>query len=269
METALFKRTLKSRTERISLYFVTDLHIGHINHDHKKLEKIKKIIKNDKDAMVIIGGDNVDGRMPDHKFFELDNLDPSIKLNKFISNCYQRFEDFVSDLAPKVIGIHIGNHELKVNKCFPYVENICNKFNCAYLGYRALSILAIDSKNKSLIKNFRIFSTHGSGGGRKSGAKINRIEEEMMSTSCDIYLQGHNHFLSYVPSVIQMPVRTCDKVIIHERPIAFVNGGSFLKSYQEGNYNYSEKNSYRPQVTGCVKLIIDCNNFKIDGKIIT
>lgn len=270
MQTALFDHRLKQWNDPIHLWCLGDLHFGHINHDYDKLKYVKKEIMKDPYAIVIITGDNVDGRMPDHKYFDLEQVDPQIKMNKFMANCYEAFEDFVSDLAPKVVGIHIGNHELKVNRVFAYVENICSTVNCEYLGYRALSILS--TKNSPSGKSqmaYRIFSTHGSGGGRKSGSKVNRIEDEALSSQCDIYIQGHTHFLSCINGVTHTPQLSEGRVFIRERPQIFVNTGSFLKSYKEGTYNYAEKNSYKPQPTGCVMLEILPVPDKIRGHIIT
>jgi hypothetical protein len=264
MQKALFNVRISKWNDPVHLYCIGDFHIGHINHDYEKLQEIKDMIMSDPYAQVLIMGDNVDGRMPDHKFFELENVDPTIKLSKFIANCYKRFEDFIIDISPKCLGTHCGNHELKVNSVAPYIENICERRQCAFLGYRALSILKIESSCHKANRTYRIFSTHGSGGGRKSGSKINRIEDEAQSSRCDIFIQGHNHLRSFTDGIVHEPVLHRRGISIIERPQAFINSGSFLKSYQVDNYNYSEKASYKPQPTGGIKLIIDPvkNTFK-------
>jgi len=255
MEAHFVEKLLSRSTEDIHLYVLTDFHIGHINHDEKKFNEAIRIIREDPLAMVLILGDIADKRDYKHKFFDPDQQAPIARKN-FIWECYKLFKKKIKPIKDKIIGMHCGNHDMSGTDTH-YIEEICADLGIKYLGYRAITVLRIRLKGKGdCNRAFTIFSSHGSGGGRNNGSKVNRIEQEALSTEADIYLQGHNHFLNHTYGVIHSAVLYGSRVSIVEKPKLFVNCGSFLKSYQEGNYTYSEKASYRPQPTGYIKITI-------------
>jgi len=256
MELHYIEIPLKTSTEDVVIYALSDTHIGHINHDEKKFDAAINEIKANPRAKVLIMGDIADKRDYKHKFFDPDQQAPIARKN-FIYQCYKLFKNKIKPIKNQIIGMHCGNHDMSGSDTH-YVEEICADLNIKYLGYRAITILRTHHKNCCRAKtSFTIFSTHGSGGGRNNGSKINRIEQEALSTEADIYMQGHNHFLNHTQGIVHKPVLYNGVVRIHEKQKLFVNCGSFLKSYQEGNYTYSEKASYRPQPTGYVKITIN------------
>ena len=240
----------------VNLYFLGDTHIGHINHDSDKFKEHIELIKQDKNGIVMFMGDIADGRNPDHKFFDYEQVDTKHPMKGFLNDCYKDFKKTILPIKHQIIGIHCGNHDIESRFRHPYVEELCSELKIKYLGYRALTKLAITTVHVNQRNNYEyvIFSCHGSGGGRKIGAKINRIEEEQSSNEADIYVQGHNHTLSFHSSITNYLCTSSKFPRLLERERYFINAGCYLKSYQEGNYSYSEKHSYKPQKTGCVKL---------------
>lgn len=243
-----------SHTE-FNIYFLGDFHIGHVNSDENKLEKHLKQIEKEKHSYCFIMGDIADKREPDHKYFDPAQLSKNYSLKHFVNNCYKRFKGLIKPISKKIIGIHVGNHDL-CGSSNHWIEEICADFNVPYLGYRALTQLLPTLKNSNPTGPMNIFTTHGSGGGRKSGAKINRIEDEAVSTIADIYAQGHTHYLSYTERLQHYAQKYGGSLNLKEKELFFINTGSYLKSYTQGNYCYSEKASYPPQPTGCVKMTL-------------
>lgn len=251
---------LKSTGDPVNIYFIGDTHIGHTNFDSEKYYKHIDILAHDPYGHAFFMGDAADGRQPDHKYFDFEQCSDKYPIKSFMKNCYAEFEKSIKHIKHKIIGIHDGNHDKDIKFGFPYIEDICDRLGVKYLGYRALTILSMKPgvKSHAGCRGYTFFTTHGSGGGRKMGAKINRIEDEAQSCDADIYAQGHNHALSFTNGIKHgIYLNKKNEPIIVEREQYFINTGSYLQSYRQGNYSYSEKHSYKPQITGCIRLCIE------------
>jgi len=248
---------LKKTTDPVHLYCLGDFHIGHVNSDKNKLWDHIRIIEKDPYALALITGDNVDGRSPRHKHFDEEQLDPSFQFKNFIPECWKYFKNLVKPIKNKLIGIHDGNHCKPDQYGNPYLQEICADLRIPYMGYRAHTWLKVFHRSDTHTYSYRIFSHHGHAGGRKSGSKINALEDLTCGIDADIYVAGHSHYGSFTDSVVER--LTLDKLgklhIIYDKKI-YVNSRSYLKSYQVGNHSYGEKFAFKPQTTGCQKIII-------------
>jgi predicted phosphodiesterase len=252
----VFREVTRRYQDPINLYMMGDEHIGHPNHDEKKHKEAIKLITDDPFALVILMGDCVDNREPDHKHFDFEQRSDKYPMKSFIKDCYNDYKSRIEPIKDKILLFHKGNHDFSQKFGFPHVETICEDLGIRFGGYRAFTLLRIQSNSGGPFA-IRIFSTHGTGGGRsKKGSKINRIEDEAISSDCDIYCQGHTHVLSESETITQEPIIHNGKMSIKERERYFFNTGCYLMSYKDGNYSYSEKSSYQPQKTGCVMLQI-------------
>lgn len=271
IETNYHKIEIIRTCDSIHLHFIGDTHKGLVNHDEKKFDSLIANIEKDPQAYWFFMGDMCDNRRPDHKFYDPETSDFKLTKkehnNNFIYSCYKEMKKRLIRIKSKCLGIHEGNHDLGNKYGHPYVLDMCELLKVPYLGYRALSVVTISHPTcTASSQTYKIFTTHGSGGGRKTGAKINRIEDEAMSTDADIYAQGHTHLLSIHEGIKHAASRVVDGAFkIIERPQIFINTGSFLKSYVEGSPNYSEKFSFKPQPTGSAMLKIEARKNKITG----
>jgi calcineurin-like phosphoesterase family protein len=266
-----------SQIKTRNLYFIGDFHIGHKNCDIEKILKHVEMIKKDPAGLVFIMGDLADGRDPDHKFFDYDQVDKQFFGKSFAGKCYSFFyNNIMLPIKDKIVGIHRGNHDKDSEKfAHGFVQEMCQEEDVKYLDYRAMTI--INSQNHSSHKHrqsYTIFSHHGCSGGRKIGARFNRIEDVMTGVVADIYAQGHTHLLGVLPTLRhRVSIRYADNsrkrgVALREDTIWLANCGGYLKSYQPGNFSYPEKSAYNPLVTGCAKIELDFWDRSANGCVI-
>jgi hypothetical protein len=104
-------------------------------------------------------------------------------------------------------------------------------------------------------KQMFIYAHHGFGGGRKSGGKVNRLEDAAISfPDCQIYLMGHVHDkAAWIKPALHVAEQT-DKVIQKFR--AFGITGTFKKTYQQDAMGYGEKMMYPSTALGVISFSI-------------
>lgn len=97
---------------------------------------------------------------------------------------------------------------------------------------------------------YAIYGKHGAGGGRRPGAKANRLEDMMMVVDADIYLHSHTH----LPFIMKKAFYRCDyrnrKITKVEK--LFVNTNAFLDFG-----GYGEEKGYSPLSTQYPKIILN------------
>jgi hypothetical protein len=104
-------------------------------------------------------------------------------------------------------------------------------------------------------RQFVIYAHHGAGGGRKKGAKVNRMTDHTTTFPlCDMYLMGHVHDrIAWVDPLLDISPRS-DKII--ERWRAFGITGTFKRTYQQGGMGYGEKQMYPATALGVISFTV-------------
>jgi len=248
-----------SRNLWIKLIPLGDIHLGNTGCDLKKLKEQINYIKEKKDCYWVGMGDYVDSINYSDKRF-----DPTTVAEPFIShlsNCIPlQIETLAKLLAPikdKCLGLLRGNHEEKIR--------LQHHYDIIYEMRKVLGLDIPDLKDAAIMRLrfnalrggsyiFDIFVTHGNVGGRKGGAKVNRLEDMIGYMDADIYLMGHSHIkvtesrsVLYVDNNLNLKYR--------KRVLACT--GCFLNGYTKGIPSYVEKWNYPPTSTGCIKLMIN------------
>ena len=124
---------------------------------------------------------------------------------------------------------------------------LADKLDVSYFGIEVLLKIKLGlsrSKNDRQLY-YTLYATHGWGGGRTRGAKVNNLERLSHIVLCDNYCMAHVHAQVSFPSMIYTPERQCDSVV--ERTMCFVNSGSFLKR----GSGYAVAKGYSPTVMDC------------------
>jgi len=120
------------------------------------------------------------------------------------------------------------------------------------LGDAAITRLSFYNDTRS--NAFDIFSTHGNVGGRRGGAKINRLEDMISFIDADIYLMGHSH-IKATETKSTLYVDKSGKLKCRKRILGVT--GCFLHGYQTGATSYLEKWNYPPTDIGVLKIMIN------------
>ena len=184
----------------IELHTFADEHIGDKHCDLKRLQERIEYVANAPNAYCVLNGDLIDnatktsiGDCYANEFNPMEQLKTAVAL----------FEP----LKDKIIAISHGNHE---NRTYRKEGIDLSYLLAAQLGlsdkYTATSAVIFlrfgehignkkESNGSGNIRKlcYTLYMLHGSGGGRKEGAKAIRLADMASIIDCDVYLHSHTH----------------------------------------------------------------------------
>ena len=157
-------------------------------------------------------------------------------------------------IAGKIIGATAGNHENRVyrNDGLDVMRLVCRELGIEekYAPEGVLIFLRFGTKaNPQHVKEGRnprqwytIYTTHGSGGGRKEGAKAIRLADMASIVDADLYLHSHTH----LPMVMKQGYFRTDSSNCQAKMVTrlFVNTGAAL-----GYGGYGQAQEFKPAST--------------------
>lgn len=159
--------------------------------------------------------------------------------------------------AHKILAVTEGNHEHRIAKevGLSLTQLFCHQLGILdkYAGTSAYIYLNVGPR-KVL---YRLFATHGFGGGRTTGAKANKLEAMADAIDADVYIVSHTH----QPLVFQQDyIRSNDrKYKLDQVTKTFVNTGAFL-----GYGGYAERFNFKPSTVITPILTFDGIYHKIN-----
>ena len=182
------------------IHIFADLHIGDNHCDILGIKNRIEAVKNNKNAYCILNGDIINNAT---KTSVSDSYAEELSPMEQI----ERFVEIFEPIKNKIIAITSGNHENRTyNKEGIDITQICAKqmgLEDRYSKTGAIIFLRIGDKKGKTHKDqqvcYMIYSTHGSGGGRKEGAKAIRLADMSNIIDADIYIHSHTH----LPMVIK------------------------------------------------------------------
>lgn len=237
----VIKVDLPNELDRLELHIFADEHIGDEHCDMDRLkQRIDYVSKNDK-VYCILNGDIIDyasrtsiGDIETREFNIMGQIEKAVEL--------------FSPIKDKIICITAGNHEnrsyrkegIDVTRMIAAQMGLLDKYSTAsayiFLRFGSPRNKHGNSKKKIL---YTIFCNHGSGGGRKEGAKAIRLADMASVCDADIYIHSHTHLPMIMKQgyhrsfVSSSSVSNCVRL--------FVNTASNL------NYGgYGEAQEYKP-----------------------
>ena len=194
------KVDLSKDLKSIELHTFADLHIGDKNCDIETIKNRIDYIKSKDNAFCILNGDIINNAT-----------------KTSVSDCYaeelspmeqiERFVELFEPIKNKIIAITQGNHEKRTyNKEGIDITFLCAKqlgLSSRYAPIGAVIFLRFGTQSKKAKKTnkqdeirgmcYTIYCTHGSGGGRKEGAKAIRLADMSSIVDVDIYIHSHTH----------------------------------------------------------------------------
>lgn len=243
----------------IEILPIADVHYGDEHCNIKELQKQLDYVKSHENAYVIFNGDllNWASKYSVSDIYS-ENKQPMEQINWLIH--------FLSPIKDKILAITSGNHENRAYK----TEGI----DTVYLASQNIGILDRYSQESIVLflrfgelnhqhtgkkKNekrkicYTIFINHGSGGGRKEGAKINRLVEMSNIVDTDIYIHSHTHLPAIVKKgFFRIDTRNNATAKVDK---LYVNTNSFLEYG-----GYADSHEYTPSS-------IETPIIKLGGKI--
>ncbi len=219
----------------IEIIPLADLHIGSPECDELLVKEVCDYIERTPNCYTILNGDIVDNNIR-------NSVGSPFEQTQSPKGQITTATYYLSKIAAqkKIINMTVGNHELRSEKetglspsdlllanLLKYDESL-NKRYCADGAYTFLTLNGRDSDYKNYTKVcFTIFNLHGTGGGSRIGAKIQRLENMSSIVPAHLYIRSHSHQVETHRGVFLNV--DANSHTIKEESCVFVNTNSFLK----------------------------------------
>ena len=187
------KVELPSELHTVEIHPFADLHIGD---KHCAIDNIKRrieYVKGKDNAYIILNGDIMNNAT---KTSVSDSYAEELTPMEQIS----RFVELFEPVKDKILCVTSGNHENRTyNKEGIDITRLCARelgVEKRYSKTGALLFLKFGCKSINHhggAQMYTIYCTHGSGGGRKEGAKAIRLADMACIVDADIYVHSHTH----------------------------------------------------------------------------
>lgn len=225
--------------EQIEIHPMADLHIGDFNCDFKSIMERIDYIKNTPNAYCILDGDLMDTAICTSVG---DTYAANLQPMEQLKQCVKIFEP----IKNKILGVLPGNHENRVYKSdgLDMTEMMCAQLGIPEKYSPTTALLFIRFGKYSHGKHGRpvyytAYVTHGSGGGKREGGKVNRLADLAAIVDADIYIHAHTHLpLVFKESFFRVSGGNSSVALVDK---LFVNTAASL------NYGgYGDKAGFKP-----------------------
>lgn len=190
-----------------------DLHIGDPYCDMDLIKEKINYVKNNENVYCILNGDLLNnstkasvGDVYVEKLTPMEQLELAI--------------DLFEPIKDKILAVTCGNHEIRTWKSdgIDLTGILCSQLNILdkYAKESALLFIRFGKQIRNMKETngsgkvrmicYTLFIAHGCGGGRREGAKINRLVEMSSIIDADIYVHSHTH----LPAVIKQAFHRID-----------------------------------------------------------
>lgn len=225
--------------ESVEIHPMADLHIGDFCSDYKLITERIEYIKNTPNAYCILDGDLMDTAICSSIG---DTYGSNLQPMEQLKHCVKLFEP----IKDKILAVLPGNHENRVYKSdgLDMTEIMCSQLGIPEKYSPTTALLFIrfgkrNSKHRGRPFLYTAYVTHGSGGGRKEGGKVNRLADLASIVDADIYIHAHTHLpVVFKNSFFRVSGSNSSVAAVDK---LFVNTSAYL------DYGgYGDKQGYKP-----------------------
>ena len=225
--------------ETIEIHPMADLHIGDPQSDFKSVLDRIEYIRKTPNAYCILDGDLMDTAIASSIG---DTYSANLQPMEQLKQCVKIFEP----IKDKILAVLPGNHENRVYKSdgLDLTEIMCNQLGIPSRYSPTTALLFIRFGRQSSQRHNRPFLytayvTHGSGGGKREGGKVNRLADLASIVDADIYIHAHTHLpLIFKESFFRVSGSNSSVALVDK---LFVNTAASL------NYGgYGDRMGYKP-----------------------
>ena len=176
--------------EIIEVYPMADLHIGDSQCDYKLILEQIEYIKNTPNAYCILDGDLMDTAIASSIG---DTYAANLQPMEQLKHCVKIFEP----IKDKILAVLPGNHENRVYKSdgLDITEIMCSQLGISerYSPTTAFLFIRFGRNQYGRAQLYTVYVTHGGGGGRREGGKVNRLADLASIVDADIFIHAHTH----------------------------------------------------------------------------
>ena len=189
------KIDLSENIKSIEILPVADYHWADPHSDHAKIMEDIAYIRDTENAYCILNGDLMDCAIASSVG---DTYGSTVSPMDEMKACVELFQP----IAEKILCVVPGNHEARHYKTngIDLTELMCCQLGIAerYSPTTALLFIRfgmLDGKANSHRRKvaYTMYVSHGNGGGRREGGKIQRLVDLSTIVDADIYVCGHTH----------------------------------------------------------------------------
>lgn len=230
---------------RANVYTLADLHIGDAHCDESEVLARVKAVQDDPYGLCVLNGDLMNTALRNSVSDVYgENLSPMQQITYLVN--------MLRPIAGKVIGVTAGNHENRVYKSdgIDVTRLVCRELGIEekYAPEGVLIFLRFGTRSakgghvndgRNPRQWYSIYATHGSGGGRKEGAKAIRLADMAAIVDADVYIHSHTH----LPLVMKQSFFRADSSNCVAKQVSklFVNTGAAL-----GYGGYGQSQEFKP-----------------------
>lgn len=199
-------------------------------------------------------GDMVDVASPSNRAI--------LRGNKLYDSVLDAMEDAANSAITKVVhmlkdtkgrwlGMLEGDHYYQFDDGKTTDVILAQEMGCPFLGSCAFVRLKFPRPISTSTATCTLWLHHGSGGGIKASAPLNKLENLVAAFDADIYLMGHQHKISAAP--IHQVYMTPNSGRLAFRSKVIASTGGFLRGYNSGRNmrgGYIEKKMLKPVSLG-------------------
>lgn len=189
----IIKVDLSQDLKQIEVHTFADEHIGDAHCDIARLKERIKYVAETPNAYCILNGDILDNASRS----SIGDIETR-ELN--IMGRIQNGVELFSPIKDKILCITNGNHENRAyrKEGIDISMIVANQLGIGDRYSPTAALLFLRFGKQSLHRNNRrvlysIFCNHGSGGGRREGAKAIRLADMASIVDADIYVHSHTH----------------------------------------------------------------------------
>lgn len=187
------KIDLSADLKAIEIMPVADYHWADPNSDHDKIMEDIAYIRDHDNCLCILNGDLLDCAIASSIG---DTYGATLSPMDELRECVKLFQP----IAQKILCVVPGNHENRHYRTngIDLTELMCRQLGIAdrYSPTTALLFIrfgSLDSHQHGRKACYTMYVSHGNGGGRKEGGKVQRLVDLSTIVDADIYLCGHTH----------------------------------------------------------------------------
>ena len=238
------KIDLPASFSEIEILALADWHWSDPFSDHDKIRKDLDYIRTHDNVFCVLNGDLLDCAI---KSSIGDCYGATLTPMQELQACVELFEPIAKQ--GKILCALDGNHEARHYRTngINMTELMCCQLGIADRYAPATALLFIhfgkmDKDNHERKMVYTAYVSHGSGGGKKEGGKIQRLADLATIVDADLYIVGHTHLPAVLKTSFARPV--VQKSMIQYCTKLFVNTSAKL------NYGgYGEIGGFKPPCT--------------------
>lgn len=242
------KADLPREFDNIEIHPLADLHIGDAMCNYKDILAELEYIKKTPNCYCILDGDLMDTAI---KSSIGDTYGANLQPMEQLRHCVELFEP----IKDKILAVTGGNHENRVYKQdgIDLTALMCSQLGIAerYTSTTAMVFIRFghDSGHNRKVC-YTLYMTHGTGGGRKEGGKIQRLADLASIVDADIYCMAHVHQSAAFRNTFYRADPQNNSVTKSEH--LFVNTAAWLEYG-----GYGDKMGYKPASTVNPVILLD------------